>query len=115
MTPVKQRVAPVGVLDVAFGLLALVAVDVADDATHVINVVVSVVRVVLPEDLDELATRLVALGLAPTVLLADLLGLVGIEPLLKLLAAHVDRLVKLLGDLLVALGHLSSSRLLDLL
>jgi hypothetical protein len=50
----------------------------------------------------------VALGLARAVLLADPLGLFDLESLLKLLRAHVDRLVELLNDLLVALGHLPS-------
>ena len=56
MSPVHEGVAPVGVLDLAFGLLGLVAVDVADDTAHVINVVVSILRVV-PKDLDDLAAQ----------------------------------------------------------
>ncbi len=45
-----------------------------------------------------------ALGLA-TVFLADLFVLAGLEPVLELLAAHVDGLAELLYDLLVAPCH----------
>ena len=65
ITPVHQRVAPVRVLHVTLGLLSLVAVDVADDPPHVVDVVVGVIRLVLPEDLDDLAPRLVALDSLP--------------------------------------------------
>jgi ABC-type dipeptide/oligopeptide/nickel transport system permease subunit len=58
----------------------LVAVDVADNPSHVVDVLVGVVGLVLSENLHDLATRLVTLGLAPIVLLADLLGFVGLEP-----------------------------------
>ena len=84
------------------------AMDIADGPPNMVDVLISVVRPVLSEDLDNLAARLVALGLAPAVLLTDLFGLVGFKPLLKLLRAHVDRLVELLNNLLVALGHLPS-------
>jgi hypothetical protein len=86
----------------------LVAVDVIGYPPHVVEVILGVVGLVLSEDLDDLAARLVALGLAPAVLLADRFGLVGFKSLLKLLRVHVDRLVELLDDLLVALGHLPS-------
>jgi hypothetical protein len=108
VSPVHEGVAPVGVLDVALGRLGLVAVNIADDPPHVVDVLVGVVGLVLSEYLYDLAARFVALGLAPAVLLAYLLGIFAFEPLLELLAAHVDRLVELLHDLLVALGHLSS-------
>ena len=61
--------------------------DVADYPSHMLDVVVGVVGLVLFEYLDDLAARFVALGLAPAVLLAYLLGLVRLEPLLELLAA----------------------------
>jgi hypothetical protein len=79
VAPVHEGVAPVGVLHVALGLLGLVA-DVADDAPHVLDVVVGVLGLVLPEDLDDPAPRLVALGLAAA--LPNRPRLVGFEPLL---------------------------------
>jgi hypothetical protein len=62
VSPVHEGVAPVGVLSITLRLLGLVAMDVADDTAHVINVVVSIVRVVLPKDLDDLAARSVVLA-----------------------------------------------------
>jgi hypothetical protein len=38
--PIHQGVAPLGVLEVAIGLLGLVAVDVANDPPHVVEVLV---------------------------------------------------------------------------
>jgi hypothetical protein len=97
-----------GVLDVALRLLGLAAVDITYDPPHVVYVVISVVALVLLKYLDDSAPWLVALRLAVVVLLAYLLGLVGLKPLLKLFTAHIDRFVELLNDLLVALGHLYS-------
>ncbi len=53
------------------------ALYVAVDLSHVVYVVVGVVGLLLAQDLDDLALRLVALGLAAPVALADRLGLVG--------------------------------------
>src|SRR5688572_25720510 len=111
MTPVEQRATPVAVPHVALRLLGLVAVDVADDPPHVVDIVPRVVGLVLPEDLDNLSARLVALGFAPAVALTDRVQLVSLEPVLQLLSGHVDRLVELLNHLLVALCHLPSLRL----
>jgi hypothetical protein len=61
MTPVEQRATPVAFPHVALRLLGLVAVDVADDPPHVVDLVARVVGSVLPEDLDNLSARLVAL------------------------------------------------------
>ena len=47
VSPVDEGVAPVGVLDVAFGLLSLVAVDVIGHPSHVVDVLVGVVGLVL--------------------------------------------------------------------
>jgi hypothetical protein len=115
VSSVHEGVAPVGVLDVTFGPLSLVAVDVANDPPHMLDVLLGVVRLVLSKDPYDLAARLVALLLTPTVTLAHGLRFGGLKPLLKLLAAHVDRLVELFNDLLVALGHHFSSKVLYLL
>jgi hypothetical protein len=40
VSPIHQGVAPLGVLEVAIGLLGLVAVDVANDPPHVVEVLV---------------------------------------------------------------------------
>jgi hypothetical protein len=53
----------------------------------------------------------VALGLAPVVALPDGLRLVGFEPLLELVGVHVDHLLELLADLLVALKAKSGGTL----
>ena len=81
------------------------AVDVAHDAAHVVDIISADVFVVLLKDLDDPAPRLVALGLAPVVALPDGLRLVGLKPLLELVGVRVDRLPELLLDLLVALSH----------
>ena len=81
------------------------ALDVAVDALHVLQVIVLVVGLVLAEDLDDLPARLVPLGLAPIVALADRLGLLGLEPLFELLGRHVDGLVELVDDLLPGVRH----------
>jgi hypothetical protein len=54
------------------------AVDVADDPPHVFDVV-GVIRLVVPEVLDDLAPRLVALGLSATIALAHGLRLHGLD------------------------------------
>ena len=92
-------------------MLGLVTVDVADDSPHVVDVLVCVVRAVFSEDLDDLTARLVALGLAPIVALSDGLRLVSFELLLELVGVHVDHLLELLADLLVALSHVYLPRL----
>jgi len=56
-------------------------VDVADDPPHVFDVV-GVIRLVVPEVLDDLAPRLVAPGLSATIALAHGLLLLGLEPVL---------------------------------
>jgi hypothetical protein len=66
VAPIHQRVAPLGVLDIVLGPLPAVALDVAVDALHVLDVVVGVVGLVFAPDLDDPAPRLVALGLAPS-------------------------------------------------
>src|SRR4051812_16821344 len=50
VSPIHQGVAPLGVLDVAIGLLGLVTVDVADDPPHVVDVLVGVVGLFLSEN-----------------------------------------------------------------
>jgi hypothetical protein len=60
-TPIEQRVTPVWTFQVALGFLGLVAVDVADYLLHVVDVVV--VGLLLVEDPNYLAARLVSLGL----------------------------------------------------
>ena len=87
------------------------AVNVAHDAAHVIDVILADVFVVLLKDLDDLAPRLVALGLAPIVALSDGLRLVSFELLLELVGVHVDHLLELLADLVVALSHVYLPRL----
>ncbi len=61
--------------------------------------VVGVVGRVFLEGLDDPAPRLVGLGLATAVRLADGLGRAGLEAVLERLAADVDRLAELLYDL----------------
>jgi hypothetical protein len=57
VSSVHRGVAPLGVLDVAFGLLGLVAVYVANNPPYIIvDVLVGVVGPVLSENLDDLAT-----------------------------------------------------------
>jgi hypothetical protein len=87
------------------------AVYIAIDAAHVINVVLVDVFVILLQYLDDPAPRLVALGLAPIVALSDGLRLVSFELLLELVGVHVDHLLELLADLVVALSHVYLPRL----
>jgi hypothetical protein len=85
-----------------------VAFDVAVYLLHVVEVVVGVVRLVLLQETHDPAPRLVALGLA--LALPDGLGLVGLEPVLELLAGHVHGLFELVYRLLaVVVRHLCSS------
>ena len=111
MPPIHQRIAPAAVLDVLLRLLSLVAMNVANAPPHMVEVVLVNVVVVLLEDLDDPAPRLVALRLAPIVALSDGLRLVSFELLLELVGVHVDHLLELLADLLVALSHACLLRL----
>src|SRR5918995_1112073 len=105
MTPVHQRAAPSGVLHVALRLLGLVALDVAVDPLHVLDVVVCVVRLVLALYLDDLTPRLVPLGFAATIPLPHGLRLLRPQPVLELSGGHVDRFVELLDYPLPVVGH----------
>src|SRR4051794_10758598 len=100
MAPIHQRVAPLGVLLVA-GRPALgeMAMRVAHDLAHVRVVVLVELVLVLALDRHDPPAGLVAdrLALAP----ADGLRLLGLEPALELLGAHVDHRVELVADVVL--------------
>ena len=86
--PVHQAVSPLAVFNVVWSLRQM-PLAVRVDMRHVLKVLVCEVRVLLWQQFADVPAGLVALGLPTFRIPTNLLGLVRLEPVLKLLLVHI--------------------------
>jgi len=112
MAPVLQRPVTVAV-GVLLGLLLLsqVTLVIRSHSPHVLQIVLVIFgwipfRVLL-QDLDNLPPAFMTDTFPRSIILgpARLLGIISFQPLLELFSRHVDRVVEVFNDILIAFDH----------